>query len=125
MNAQISRFIHPIMQALCITLITAAASVMAQAQEAIRVETSINDVTDDGFPLILQHDYELGSETRTYNDNGEYVEDAAIGLGDFKSVTVGDITIPVGESTEVWLGRCPMRVGVHWIDGHLYINIKF
>lgn len=124
MNVRTSRFIRFAMQAFCIALIAAAASVVAQAQVTERVETSINDVTADGFPLTLQHDYERGSETRTYEENGEYVEFVPMTFGSFKSLTVGSITIPVGGSTEVWFGGCLRNVLVDWFNGCIYIRIR-
>jgi hypothetical protein len=124
MNTQVSRFIRPVMQALCIALIAAAASVMTQAQEITPVVTSIIDVTPDGFPLTLQHDYELGSETWTYDQNGEYTGVAPATLGAFKSVTVGNITVPVGGSTEVWFGGCLGDLLVDWFDGCIRIRIR-
>ena len=123
MRTQAPRFIRPVMQALCIAL-AASVAATAQAQVADRIETSIQSVVPDGFPLVLQHNYELGSETRAYGENGEYVEVAPMTLGVFKSLTIGDITIPVGASTQIWFGGCIRDILLDWLNGCILIRIR-
>lgn len=121
-NGNTTRIFRPMMRALCIALLATAASVAAHAQDLIR--TSISNVTPDGFPMVLRHNYELGTEDRAYGENGEYTEVAPMMLGAFKSLTVGDITIPVGGSTEVWFGGCLRDVFLDWFDGCILIRIR-